>query len=240
MVAVVFKTLDTAAIGVELHQRFADFPDFFDHDAVAIDLASAIDDNTVCADIDWALWVQMLTRYNMHPLAVRGVPESWKTQLLAHNLSWMANAAVVNTSSQQSDKPSTLGATPSPASPSVATTNQCASAMVVDKPLRSGQRVYAKGGDLVVLAMVNPGAEVIADGHIHVYAPLRGRAVAGARGDTSARIFALTFEPELVSIAGVYQSIDGDLPGGVQGSTAQVSLAVQDAQERLIYQAIAK
>jgi septum site-determining protein MinC len=99
------------------------------------------------------------------------------------------------------------------------------SAMVVDKPLRSGQQVYARGRDLVVLAMVNPGAEVMADGHIHVYAPLRGKAIAGAKGDTSARIFAASLEAELVSIAGVYRTSDTPLPKEVAGKAAQVWLA---------------
>ena len=61
--------------------------------------------------------------------------------------------------------------------------------LVIDKPLRSGQQVYARGGDVIVLAVVSFGAEVIADGNVHVYAPLRGKAIAGARGDTEARIF---------------------------------------------------
>jgi septum site-determining protein MinC len=99
------------------------------------------------------------------------------------------------------------------------------SALVVDKPLRSGQQVYARGRDLVVLAMVNPGAEVMADGHIHVYAPLRGKAIAGAKGDTSARIFAASLEAELVSIAGVYRTSDTPLPKEVAGKAAQVWLA---------------
>ena len=111
-------------------------------------------------------------------------------------------------------------------------------ALVIDKPLRSGQRVYAKGRDLVMLAMVNAGAEVIADGHIHVYAPLRGRAIAGARGNQEARIFALGFSPELISIAGVYQSIDGDLPKGVESQVAVASLEVSESGERLIYKPI--
>ena len=88
-------------------------------------------------------------------------------------------------------------------------------ALVIDKPLRSGQQVYARGRDLVVLAMVNPGAEVIADGHIHVYAPLRGKAIAGARGNTEARIFTLCLEPELISIAGVYRTSEVPLPADV-------------------------
>jgi septum site-determining protein MinC len=96
--------------------------------------------------------------------------------------------------------------------------------VVIDRPLRSGQQVYARGADLVVMAAVSFGAEVIADGNIHVYAPLRGRAIAGASGNTSARIFSTCMEPALVSIAGIYRPIDNDLPPGVQGKPAQVRL----------------
>jgi len=96
--------------------------------------------------------------------------------------------------------------------------------LIVDKPLRSGQRVYAKGGDLVVLALVNHGAEVIADGSVHVYAPLRGKAIAGARGDTSARIYAHSLEAELLSIAGIYRTTENPLPADVAGKPAQVYL----------------
>jgi septum site-determining protein MinC len=96
--------------------------------------------------------------------------------------------------------------------------------VVVDKPLRSGQQVYARGADLVVLAMVSFGAEVIADGNIHVYAPLRGRAIAGARGNTEARIFCTCLEPQLVSIAGIYRTTETALPDSVRGKPAQVRL----------------
>jgi septum site-determining protein MinC len=97
-------------------------------------------------------------------------------------------------------------------------------AMVIDKPLRSGQQVYAKGRDLIVLAMVNAGAEVIADGHIHVYGALRGKAIAGARGNMQAQIFAQVMEPELISIAGVYRTSENALPKDVLGQVAQVCL----------------
>ncbi len=96
--------------------------------------------------------------------------------------------------------------------------------LVIDKPLRSGQRIYAKGGDLVVLALVNHGAEVIADGSVHVYAPLRGKAIAGARGDTTARIYAHSLEAELLSIAGIYRTTENPLPADVAGKPAQVLL----------------
>jgi septum site-determining protein MinC len=97
--------------------------------------------------------------------------------------------------------------------------------MIVDTPVRSGQRIYARGSDLVVTAIVNPGAELIADGSIHVYAPLRGRALAGASGDASARIFALSMEAELVSIAGMYRTFEEGWPKDLARRAVQVSLA---------------
>lgn len=92
---------------------------------------------------------------------------------------------------------------------------------VVAQPVRSGQRIYAKGADLVVIGAVNAGAEVIADGNVHVYGSLRGRALAGAGGDVEARIFCQSLEAELVSIAGTYRVIE-DLPAVLRGKPAQV------------------
>ncbi|MAB25605.1 MAG: septum site-determining protein MinC [Pseudomonadales bacterium] len=76
---------------------------------------------------------------------------------------------------------------------------------LITEPVRSGQQVYARGGDLIVMAPVSAGAELLADGHIHVYGPLRGRALAGVQGNTEARIFCQNLEAELVSIAGQYK-----------------------------------
>ena len=86
----------------------------------------------------------------------------------------------------------------------------------------------------MVLAAVNFGAEVIADGHIHVYAPLRGRAIAGARGNADARIFSTCMEPQLVSIAGIYRTTETELPAEVQSRPAQVRLD----GERLLVEAL--
>ncbi|MES2483096.1 MAG: septum site-determining protein MinC [Pseudomonadota bacterium] len=115
-------------------------------------------------------------------------------------------------------------AAPAQAAPPAPMPAPPASAMIVDRPLRSGQQVYARGRDLVVMSMVNAGAEVIADGHIHVYAPLRGKAIAGARGNTDARIVSLCLEPELLSIAGVYRTSDVPLPPEVLSKPTQVRL----------------
>jgi septum site-determining protein MinC len=96
--------------------------------------------------------------------------------------------------------------------------------MFVDRPLRSGQQVYARGADLVLIGGVSPGAEVIADGSIHCYGPLRGRAIAGAQGDERARIIASNFGPELVSIAGVFRTFERGIPETLAGRAAQVRL----------------
>jgi septum site-determining protein MinC len=94
---------------------------------------------------------------------------------------------------------------------------------IIDRPLRSGQQVYAKG-DLVVLGLVSYGAEVIAEGNIHIYAPLRGRALAGVHGNLDARIFCTCLEPELISIAGIYRTTENPLAADVAGKAVQIWL----------------
>ena len=112
----------------------------------------------------------------------------------------------------------TSAPSPTPAAP------QSSSALVITKPLRSGQRVYARHTDLVVIGMVSQGAEVIADGNVHVYGPLRGKAMAGARGDTSARIFTTHLDAELLAVAGVYRVVEDKLDKSLQNQPALVRL----------------
>jgi septum site-determining protein MinC len=94
---------------------------------------------------------------------------------------------------------------------------------IITRPVRSGQQIYAEGADLVVLAQVSEGAEVLADGHIHIYGTLRGRALAGVKGDESARIFCQNLEAELVSVAGNFILRDS-LPNELLKKPSQVSL----------------
>jgi septum site-determining protein MinC len=89
--------------------------------------------------------------------------------------------------------------------------------------VRSGTQIYARGSDLIVTAAVSPGAELVADGNIHVYGVLRGRALAGASGDAAARIFCTRFEAELVSIAGSYL-VSEQMPAGVRSTSVQIAL----------------
>ncbi|HEY1584714.1 MAG TPA: septum site-determining protein MinC [Polyangia bacterium] len=96
-----------------------------------------------------------------------------------------------------------------------------ASSLTVKQPVRGGQVIYAQRADLVVLAPVNAGAQVIADGHVHVYGPLRGRALAGAQGMADARVFCQSLEAELVSVAGQYLLAD-EIPADRRGRPTQI------------------
>lgn len=97
------------------------------------------------------------------------------------------------------------------------------STRIVTEPVRSGQQIYSEGADLIVTQLVSPGAEVISDGCIHVYGTLRGRALAGARGDTAARIFCRKMEADLLAVAGVYAVAD-QMQGALRGQAVQASL----------------
>jgi septum formation inhibitor MinC len=105
-------------------------------------------------------------------------------------------------------------------------------ALVIDRPLRSGQRIYARGRDLVLMAGTSPGSEVIADGSVHCYGPLRGRAIAGASGATGAHVFTLDFQAELVAIAGIYRTFE-NMPVDAAGKPVRASLRI-DGEQRLI------
>lgn len=96
--------------------------------------------------------------------------------------------------------------------------------LIIDKPVRTGQRIYAEGANLVVLAIVNAGAELIADGDIHVYAPMRGRAIAGAQGNEAARIFVQGMEAELLSIAGCFKVFEDGIAENIRAKPAMVHL----------------
>lgn len=210
LVAVQLKTTDLELLALALEARFADAPELFDQDPVAIDLSLLRDADEA---IDFDALVTLLRRYKMQPIAAKAGSAAQMEAALAAGLT-EAHGAAPSSPPAQAAVPAV--AVEPPAAPRTA--------LIIDKPLRSGQRVYAKGGDLIVLAVVSFGAEVIADGNIHVYAPLRGRALAGALGDTSARIFTTCMEAQLLSIAGIYRTTETELPAAVLGKTAQVRL----------------
>ena len=96
---------------------------------------------------------------------------------------------------------------------------------IVTSPVRGGQQIYAQGGDLVVMAPVSAGAELLADGNIHVYGPLRGRALAGVKGDTRARIFCQQMGAEMLSVAGQYKTAEELRRDPLWGQSVQISLS---------------
>lgn len=211
LIAVVLRTPDLAALQAELENRLAQASDFFDQDPVLVDL-SALPEGS---EVDFAGLVRLLRRMRVVPVAVRGART---LQLAAARAAGLAEAPDV-----PAPRPVAAPA-PAPAPIAVAPASGAAPTVIIDRPLRSGQQVYARNADLIVMAAVSNGAEVIADGNVHVYAPLRGKAIAGARGDTSARIFATCMEPELISIAGIYRTTEFPLPKDVAGRAAKVSL----------------
>jgi septum site-determining protein MinC len=212
LVVVALNTADPGVLSAELRAKLEETPNFFDDDPVVVDLSALAQDE---GELDAAGLVRVLAAHRMRPaMAVGG------------NAAQMAAALAAGL-------PAAPEALPAPRTKTVEVVRevevlrevpQYVPPLVVDKPLRSGQQVYAKGGDLIVLAAVNPGAEVIADGSIHVYAPLRGRAIAGSKGNVDARIYTTCLEPELIAIAGTYRTTETALPAEVAGKPAQVRL----------------
>ena len=228
LVALRLKSTDLDALAAELSRQYGDIPDFFDNDPLIVDLSPLPAD---APGPDFVALIALLRFHRLAPLAFKGGTAQQAAAALAAGLVGAPDAATVKTATTAQQA---IGQSPpaAPAEPPLAGAQL--PALVIDKPLRSGQQVYARGRDLVVMAMVNAGAEVIADGHIHVYAPLRGKAIAGARGNADARIFALSLEPELISIAGIYRTTENALPPEIWGRATQVRLVAGPEGERLV------
>lgn len=223
---------------------------FFDDDLAVLDLSQLI---TWPETVEWSLIIQLLTTHGLRILGVTRANADLTASaaavglpLLALSAGRTAKPAARSTTTQQTSitdpdlekipaslrKPAAPAEAPSVTAPADTPAEeliQNPANLIIDRPLRSGQQVYAKGGDLIILAAVNPGAEVIADGNIHVYAPLRGRALAGARGNAEARILTTVFAAELVSIAGIYRTFEDGVPAKLANQPVQVRLAQEPA-----------
>ncbi len=237
LLTLVLKTGDLTQLSAELRQRLGGTPEVFNHDPLLIDFSQLPQTEpgnepgqaqlSLDAEppIDLPALLALLREYRMQPVAVVGAGPGLLARALALGLAEAPEPepvapraeARVETVVQEVVREVVHEVVREVPGDAVKT-------LVIDKPLRSGQQVYAKGGDLVVLALVNHGAEVIADGHIHVYAPLRGKAIAGARGNTDARIFATSMEAELIAIAGIYRTTENPLPDTVFAKPAQIRL----------------
>ncbi|ANY61020.1 septum site-determining protein MinC [Comamonas aquatica] len=223
VMAVALRDTEVAVLTRDLAQRLADDPDFFDNDPVLIDLQHVRDSTE---DIDFPKLIKALKRHRTLPVAVCG--GSPAQMAAAHAAGLMpapdAQPARAKPAAVEVREVEVIREVPVEVEVVREVPAPAPNALIVDKPLRSGQQVYARGTDLVVMAVVSYGAEVIADGNVHVYAPLRGRAVAGARGNTEARIFSTCMEPQLLSIAGNYRALETDLPQDIAGKPAQARL----------------
>lgn len=179
----VVRDSDVTALDGFLHEQVSRLPAFFEQAPVAIDLSGLVERG---AFDGFPMIVGMLRGHGMIPVGVRGASEAQKAQAIALELAILP-----------AGRKSPVSSKSPPANP--------VRPMVIDKPVRSGQRIYARDADLILLEGVGSGAEVMADGHIHAYGVLRGRAMAGVGGDVEASIFCRELAAELVSVAGRYR-----------------------------------
>jgi septum site-determining protein MinC len=199
------------AFDPELARQVQRSPRFFLNAPVVLDLKGA---SEFTGEAEFVEAREVLRR---HTLTLIGIQNALPAQTEAAAAAGLASFAPNST---QPSRPRPVEPAPAPPSPALSTT---AKSRLVIQPVRSGTQIYARGTDLVVTAPVSPGAEIIADGNIHVYGVLRGRALAGASGDVEARIFCTRLEAELVSIAGHYLVSD-QLPPEQRGLPVQIAL----------------
>lgn len=248
------NTTDMDKLKSQLSERMVQMPDFFSDTPMALGLAAIAD---ACIAPDFADLMSFMRAHSIRTAGVLGgspdqreaaalaglglFPDTpLRTQQPSPDLSAAAqNRAQTDLpgSEKTPDKPAADMLSSARPSKPVRANNLWEAptlrpTMVIDKPVRAGQRIYAEGSDLVVLAIVNSGAELISDGNIHIYAPLRGRAIAGACGNEDARIFAQRMDAELISIAGCFRIFEDGIPENVRGKPAQVRLE----GSRLVFQ----
>lgn len=203
--------LRDAAFEEDLAEQIRRSPRFFLNAPVVLDLKDA-DGFSGAAGL-----VEAKEVLRRHTLTLVGVQNASPAQVEAASLVGLASFAPNSAQPNRRRPPEPAPAVPQPGREAVAKTR------VVTQLVRSGTQIYARGADLIVIAAVSPGAEIMADGNIHVYGALRGRALAGAGGDTEARIFCNRFEAELVSIAGHYL-VSEQMPAEERGFPVQITL----------------
>ena len=221
---------DPAAILAQLSARIASAPQFFQHTGVCLDLSALDtppDELALRAVIDAVRRAGLITvglsdhAEGMDGLAADlGLPVLGGFRQLSRPPERLKAAVKAAAAAAEAEAEAVTEPAPPAAPPPVA-------AQIHTQPVRSGQRVYARDRDLVLTATVGAGAEVMADGCVHVYGTLRGRAMAGVRGDASARLFCQEFRAELVAIAGVFRVFE-TLPVELEGHPVQAWLEGED------------
>ena len=209
---------DLTHIQHQLHEKVAQAPEFFKHSPLLIDLKKL---NEQGLEVDVSALVELIRELEFLPIGIRGGNEKQNHDALELNL---PVHSMHGTNAPINNKPveKTLAV---PEVQEIQASESSVENKLITQPVRSGQRVYAKG-DLIVTATVSAGSEIMAEGNIHVYGTLRGRALAGVLGNTESRIFCSDLQAELISIAGIYQLSD-DLEPETAHKPVQVSLENQ-------------
>ena len=226
------RVLDAARLGAEMAERVRSAPKLFDRAAVILDFGglSACPTAAQVRAIDKALRdagvIPVAIAYGTTEIESLsrevGLPLLAKFRAAYEPIGGNATPAAPEPAPEPKAR-AKAAAEPAPAPPAVTAPAAAEVGMVQLAPVRSGQQLYAKNRDLTVCAMVGAGAEVIADGSIHIYGALRGRALAGANGNTAARIFCREFNAELVAVAGTYKVLE-EIPRELLGKPVQIWL----------------
>jgi septum site-determining protein MinC len=207
----------------QLKEKIDQAPSFFTHSPVVLDLQDLKQ-----TELDLLALTKLIADLKMHVSGVRGgspalhaLASECGLAVLAVGATKMAGQAATTQINQTSDKASQPEDEKQKQSDVIIFTSE-----TITAPIRSGQRRYTQNGDLIALSNVSEGAEIMADGNIHIYSTLRGRALAGVQGDTSARIYCQNFQAELVAIAGHYK-ISEDIDDQLHEQSVQVYLTDQ-------------
>jgi len=193
-------------IAKELEQKIQQAPNFFHYAPLIIDISHLKNKDSLTS---FQPLVSLMKKINLIPIGVRGAHASLKPSIIEAELAIFPEEKVVTTKAIDSKMAAQQMTSVALEAVSVeAQPTQPLTTRVITTPVRSGQQIYVPNGDLIVLNAVSPGAELLADGHIHVYGPLRGRALAGIMGNQEAMIFCKSLEAELVSVAGQYYVYD--------------------------------
>jgi septum site-determining protein MinC len=199
-------------IEAQLQNKLGKAPEFFRNAPIIIDLAELPEDRK--QDLDFGALLKLVHALALAPVGMRGGNAEQQKAAQADKIAVLAE---VRTESPPAEAKPAARRTIPPPRPVMASTK------VIDQPVRSGQRIYATGGDLIVLAQVSPGAEIMADGNIHVYGSLKGRALAGVQGNLDARIFCSDLQAQLIAIGGHYRTSEGE-DASLKGKLVQVYL----------------
>ena len=211
----VLTSNDIVTIEQHLQEKIHLAPEFFKNSPLVFDLQEL---NKNELDIDVPELTNVIRKLGLLPIGIRGGTIQQNRQALELGIPVHSGHSATTTSGTQKQQ------TPEPEKPAPIAEPQAVAitTTMITHPVRSGQRIYASG-DLVILAQVSAGAEIMAEGNIHVYGSLRGRALAGVQGNTEARIFCSDLQAELISIAGNYK-ISEDLNGAVLHQPVQIYL----------------